>query len=183
MDMMSCCQFATDRVAALRFSAVATALPSDVELTPLQGEARPAEEWTTTFHLVFVVVDPFTYESAWILESAARILRAFRGADCRVCWLVTATAEQAEEFLGPWADEFLTFVDPERTAVEAMDLGELPALVHLDQSLQVEGAAEGWDPEAWDDVAENLARRMSWSKPVIPAQGDPAPYAGSPALG
>ena len=34
-----------------------------------------------------------------------------------------------------------------------------------------------------DTVAENLARRMSWSKPVIPAQGDPAPYAGSPALG
>ena len=33
------------------------------------------------------------------------------------------------------------------------------------------------------DVADHLAQIMSWTRPNIPAPGDPAPYVGSPALG
>ena len=29
-------------------------------------------------------------------------------------WVVTASAEEAKQFLGPWADELLTFADPDR---------------------------------------------------------------------
>jgi hypothetical protein len=32
-------------------------------------------------------------------------------------------------------------------------------------------------------VAGGLAKDMSWSRPMFPQSGDPAPYAGSPALG
>ena len=168
---------------ALDCSPVASPPPPDLTLSPLQGDPRPVEDWVTTFHLVFVAVDPFTLESAWLLEGAARVLRNFLGADCRVAWLVTGDADQARQFLGPLADEFLTFVDPARTAVRALGLQELPAFVHLNQALQVEGAAEGWRPDEWRDAAEHLAEMMRWSRPVVPAVGDPAPYPGSPVAG
>jgi hypothetical protein len=43
--------------------------------------------------------------------------------------------------------------------------------------------AEGWNPVAWRGVAELVAEATSWSVPLIPAAGDPGPFAGSPATG
>ncbi len=160
-----------------------TTPPADLQLAPLGGRARPIENWVTTFHLVLVVVDPFTHESAWLIDTAGRVLRGFAEADCRVAWLVTGNQDQARAFLGPWSDEILTFTDAERTVVQALGLDELPAFVHLDQNLNVIGAAEGWDPDEWRDVATGLAGVMSWTRPTIPGPGDPTPYRGTPALG
>lgn len=137
----------------------------------------------TMFHLVTVALDPYTYESAWILETAGRILEEFVGADCRVAWLVTADEKDARAFLGPWAERFLTFADPERTAVAALGIEEIPALVHVGNDLSIIGKADGWDPEAWRPVTDNLAKMMSWSKPLFPKPGDPLAFAGSPAAG
>jgi hypothetical protein len=162
---------------------VATDPPGDVQLTPLDGEGRPLSAWLTTFHLAAVVLDPYTYESAWLLETAGRILDGFRGADCRVAFVVTAEADESREFLGPWAQRILTFADPDRELVKGLGLNELPAFVQLRHDGQVAGAAEGWDPPEWREVASRLAREMSWTRPLIPAVGDPAPYAGSPAAG
>ena len=67
--------------------------------------------------------------------------------------------------------------------VAGLGLGSLPALVHLNTSGAVEDSAEGWDPEAWRRVADNLSRILSWSRPQIPAPGDPSPFDGSPAQG
>ena len=55
--------------------------------------------------------------------------------------------------------------------------------MHINQHHAVEATAEGWDPDDWREVAENLSARMSWTRPVIPGAGDPPPFAGSPALG
>ena len=68
------------------------------------------------FHLVAVVLDPYTYESSWILSTATRVLREYAGADCRVAFIVTADVDDANQFLGPLAEEFLVFVDPDRVA-------------------------------------------------------------------
>lgn len=155
-------------------------VPADLTLTPLEGDGRPIEEWTTTFHLVLMALDPYTYESAWILDRAGRILRVFAEADCRVAWLVTCGPDEAREFLGPWAKELLTFVDPDRLAVKGMGVERLPAFIHLNQDHAVEGKAEGWDPDEWREVADHLADVMSWSRPTIPEPGDPVPYAGTP---
>jgi hypothetical protein len=135
------------------------------------------------FHLAIVVLDPYTHESSWLIETAGRVLRAFSEADCRAAWLVTADEEQSAEFLGPWAQEMLTFADPDRAMVKSLGLETLPAIVHLDLNLNVIGAAEGWNPDEWRDVATGLARSMSWTRPAIPGPGDPTPYAGTPALG
>jgi hypothetical protein len=66
---------------------------------------------------------------------------------------------------------------------KAFGLAELPAIVHVRQDLSVAASAEGWDPEGWREVTENLSKAMSWTAPSIPAPRDPAPYAGTPALG
>jgi hypothetical protein len=141
-------------------------------------------ELLTTFHLVFVALDPFTNESAWILPTAARILTVFDQADCRVAWMVAgATPEECRMFLGPWAEQMLTFADPDREAVKAFGLQRLPALVHLGIDGTIVGAAEGWNPAEWRAVTDRLAKMMSWRAPALPSPRDPAPFAGTPALG
>lgn len=162
---------------------MATAPPLDLSLAPLNGPPRTVEQWLTTFHLVFVALDPFTYESAWLLPTANRVLLTFQEADCRIAWLVAGTPEECYQFLGPWSKEILTFADPDREAIKAFGLEYLPAIVHVGTDGSVIGAAEGWDPLEWRAVADNLARIMAWSAPTIPAAGDPGPYPGSPALG
>lgn len=164
-------------------AAVASAPPLDLSLAPLNGPPRSVEQWLTTFHLVFVALDPFTYESAWLLPTANRVLLGFQEADCRIAWLVAGTPEECRRFLGPWSREILTFADPDRDAIRAFGLERLPALVHVGTDGSIIGAAEGWDPPAWRAVATSLAKMMAWTAPNIPAAGDPGPYPGSPALG
>ncbi|MGI9624375.1 MAG: hypothetical protein ACR2PK_16195, partial [Acidimicrobiales bacterium] len=145
---------------------MATSPAPDVLLDPLTDEARPIEDWLTTFHLVLVALDPYTHESAWLIDTAGRILRAFTDADCRVGWLVTANDEETERFLGPWAAEMLAFSDPERNVVRSLGLETMPAIVHIDLSLDIVGSAEGWNPNEWRDVATGLADAMDWNRPT-----------------
>ncbi len=165
---------------ALPFCPVVTSPPAQVPLAPVGGEARPIEDWVTTFHLVVVAVDPFTHESGWLLDTAGRILEAFTGADCRVAWLVAGNDDQARQFLGPWGERLLAFADPERELIKALGLERLPALVHIDHELRVVGSAEGWNPGEWRRVADELASVMSWTRPAIPGPKDPTPVPGNP---
>ncbi len=158
-------------------------LDADVPLTPINGEPRPIGDWVTVFHLVMVVLDPYTYESSWLIDTAGRIFRTFKGADCRVAFLVTASPQEAEEFLGPWSKEFLVFADEDRSVVRGLGLESLPAIVHLDHQLNLRASAQGWNPPDWRDFTTQLSEAMSWRPPVVPDTGDPSPFAGTPALG
>lgn len=162
---------------------MATKLPGDLTLSPLGAEARPLEDWLTTFHLASVVLDPYTNESSWVLKSAVRILESFRGSDARVNFVVTADEADTRRFLGPLCEQFLVFCDPDRVVVKAMELERLPAFVFVRVDGEVLAKAEGWNPDAWREVAEVVAETAYWSPPVIPAAGDPGPFAGSLALG
>jgi hypothetical protein len=155
-------------------------VPADLVLSPIGREPRTIGEWTTMFHLAIVALDPYTYESSWILDTATRVLRSFAGADCRVAFLVTADEADTRTFLGPLIDEFLAFYDSDRLAVKSFGLEHLPAFVHINQSHAVDALAEGWNPDDWRAVSENLAEVMSWARPVIPATGDPTPFEGTP---
>src|SRR3954466_8370247 len=101
-------------VARATFRCVVTQVNEDIKLAAIGGEAHTIDEWLTTFQLITVVLDPYTHESAWVLEAAGRFLTAFQGADCRVAWTVTADEVDTKRFLGPWAEQFLTFADPDR---------------------------------------------------------------------
>lgn len=156
--------------------------PADVSFTTIAGDSRSLAAWLTTFPLLLIVVDPFTIQSSWLLDTARRVMQGFANADCRVAWLATADADGTRRFLGPLADEFLTFVDGDRSVVRALDLDTLPAVVLIRQNATVGASAEGWDPGTWREVAEAVAELTGWSQPPIPAPGDPSPYPGTPAL-
>lgn len=162
-------------------------LPSDLDLTPLTdvglGESRPVMEWLTTFHLASVVLDPYTNESSWILRSATRILEHFREADVRINFIVTAGADDARAFLGPLTESHMVFCDPDRSAVKALGLDQIPAFVLVRVDGAVAGVAEGWHAGEWHTVAEEIAALTHWTMPTIPGPDDPGPFDGSPALG
>jgi hypothetical protein len=162
---------------------VVTEAPADLELSPLGARPLPLRGWLTTFHLVAAVLDPFTSESAWLLPTVARVFRVYDQADCRVAIVVTCSPEEATQFLGPYAKEFLTFADPDRKTVDGFGLTTLPALVHVRQDLSIAGISEGWDPEGWRAITHTLSQAMSWTHPIIPAPTDPRPFPGSPAKG
>jgi hypothetical protein len=154
----------------------------DLTLTPLTGDSKTLSQWLTTFHLVSVVLDPFTNESSWILETAVRILRQYSGADVRINFIVTCDASDARTFLGPYAEEFLVFCDPDRVAVKELGLSELPAFVLIKSDGSIPTAAQGWTSADWKEVAGAVAALTSWTKPTIPAPGDPGSFRGTPAL-
>jgi hypothetical protein len=152
----------------------------DLQLTPLNAPARSLSDWLTTFPLVPVILDPYTHESAWILDTARRILAHFAGADCRPCWVVTCNAEDARTYLGPYAEEFLTFVDPDRVLAQGLGVTSAPAFLLVRQDGEVVAKAEGWNSLEWRSVAEAVAEHTQWSRPSVPAAGDPSPFGGSP---
>ena len=155
----------------------------ELELDPLNGDSRPLSDWLTTFPLACVVLDPFTHESAWILDTSKRILQGFREADCRPCWILTCSGDDAKRFLGPYAEEVLTFVDPSRAIAKGLGVESAPAFLLVRQDGIVTAKAEGWNPDTWRDVAEAIADLTHWSRPAIPAEGDPASYPGTPIDG
>ena len=159
---------------------MATNPAPDLVLTPVAGRARTVREWVTTFHLLFVAVDPSSVRSRWIVPTAARVLLEYEQADARVAWLVAGDGADARRLLGRWASEIMTFSDPELTAIKGFGLETLPAIVHLNHDLIVVNAVEGWDPPEWKALTSELSRQMSWSRPHIPIAADPGPFDGAP---
>ena len=94
-----------------------------------------------------------------------------------------ARADEAKQFLGPLADQFLVFCDPDRTFVRGLGVATLPAFVFVRGDGSVQAAAEGWNPAEWRHVAKTIADNTSWMPPTIPGAGDPSPFHGTPALG
>jgi hypothetical protein len=152
----------------------------DLTLTPLRGDGRPLREWLTTFHLATVALDPYTNQSSWVLPTARRILANFRDAAVRTNFLVACGPDDARAFLGPLADEFLVFCDPDRVAIKGLGIEHLPAFVFVRIDATVAAKAEGWDADAWRAVAKEIAETVQWVAPTIPVSGDPTHFAGTP---
>lgn len=169
--------------------AVAHDVIADVTLRSLQrDEERTLSEWTTTFQLFLVALDPYTAESAAVLGSASRLLREYAEADCRTAFLMACDADDARQFLGPLVDELMVYVDPDRSVARALGISGYPALIHVDQSPAVVASASGWDPAAWREVALEVSHVTGWTPPGIPYPDDLAPFApssldGPPASG
>ena len=148
-----------------------------VELTTARGVTRTLDDWTTTFHLALTVL-PGRPEASVFVRIGRRIADVLGGSDCRPAFLIVGNERAARRVLGTTIDEYLTFLDPEGAFVKAAGLARLPAFVHIRVDGSLAGAAEGWAPDAWNDAVERLAKEMAWSRPLIPAPGDPPPFAG-----
>ncbi|MFV0258606.1 MAG: hypothetical protein ACK5PP_09195 [Acidimicrobiales bacterium] len=156
--------------------------PADLVLDSLRGDGYPLQDWLTSYPLLLVALDPYTIESSWIIETGARLLHHFSPSDVRVGWIATADDDGCRQFLGPWAERFLTFPDPDRKLVEAFGAERLPSLVFVRSDGWVD-VANGWDPDQWKQITGWLAKMLRWSMPIIPGPGDPTPYVGTPAKG
>ena len=111
---------------------------------------------------------------------ARRIFQVFGDADCHTAFCVAGNEFIAKAVLGDAEDQFLSFVDPDGAFVESLGLTHLPAFVHLRQNTTLAEAAEGWDPDAWQKVANAVAKSMAWSTPTVAGAGDPPPTPGWP---
>lgn len=156
--------------------------PSDMVLDSINGKGYAVRDWLTSYPLLMVALDPYTDESAWLLDTAAAFLRHYAPADVRCAWLMATDDEGCRTFLGPLADEFLTFADPDRSAISALSFERLPGLVAIRPDLAVQ-QADGWDPDSWRAIASDMAEMLDWSRPLIPSPGDPTPYLGTAASG
>ncbi|MGI9607577.1 MAG: hypothetical protein ACR2P0_15725 [Acidimicrobiales bacterium] len=157
-----------------------TVLDGDLELAPLNGDARPLSEWLTTFPLLVGAIDPYTHQSSWLLDTMHRLFHHFRGAGVRVAWLATADADGTAKFLGQYAEDFLTFADPDYAAVKGLGLDTLPAVALVRQDGSIAASAEGWNPAGWRIVSEALSEMTDWTPITVPGPADPAPYPGTP---
>ena len=155
-------------------------LDGDPELDPINGDPRPFTEWLTTFPMLVGAIAPYTHECSWLLDTIRRVFAHSRDAGVGVALLATAPPEGTKAVLGPYAEEFLTFSDPDSTAVKALGLGMLPALAFVKQDGTIAATAEGWDPAGWRDVSDAIEELTDWTPIAIPGPGDPAPYAGTP---
>jgi hypothetical protein len=161
---------------------VASNPPADLQLQPLTGKGFPISAWLVQYQLLLVALDPFTNESAWAFPTAKRVLSSFEQADCRVGLILAgADADEARQFLGPNAQEFLCFPDPQRTIVKAFGLERVPAIIHVASDGSVVNAAEDWNPDAWQVVTDECARMMRWTGPVLPDPRDPGAFVGTKA--
>lgn len=156
-----------------------TALDGDPDLTPLNGKSRPFSDWLTTFPMVVAAIDPYTHESAWLLDTIHRIFHHYRDAGVRVVFLATGPVDGVAKFLGPYAKDFLAFADPDYVAVKALGISTLPAVALVRQDGSIADVAEGWDPAAWARVAKSISEITDWTPIAIPGPADPAPYAGT----
>ncbi len=154
-------------------------LSGDPDLDPINGDARPFSDWLTTFPLLLGVIDPYTHESSWLLDTVARVFHHYRGAGVRVAWLATGPADGVDSFLDHYAEEYLTFCDPDYAATKALGLETLPALTLVRQDGEILGAAEGWNPAEWRAISETLGDLTGWTPLNLPGPKDPTPYAGT----
>lgn len=148
-----------------------------LELTTVRGVTRSIDDWTTSFHLALVVL-PGRPEAAAYVRIGRRLAATLGGSDCRPAFLIIGNERAAQRVLGPAIDEGLVFLDPDGTAAKGLGVAKTPAFVHVRLNGTIGGSAEGWDPPAWKTAVGQLAKEMAWTRPLIPAAGDPRPFAG-----
>lgn len=145
-------------------------------LRHIDGTLRPLDDWLTMFHFALVVL-PDSPEAVRFVPLAREIFKVFGDADCRTALLFPSMPSITKRVLGDTVDEIMTFVDPDKELVASLGLERLPAFVHLRQDTTLAGVAEGWDPDAWQDVATELGRAMAWSVPHLTNVRIPVPAA------
>lgn len=146
------------------------------------GQTRTVGELTVLFDLCLVAVDgrrPGQLRSLGpVIE---RIDRTLGDADCTVGVLAVGVGiDDALALAGPLAEQVAVFADPDGSAATALGVVGAPALAWVDTQPAVRAVVAGWDGHRWRPVLADLARKLAWTKPLIPVPGDPAPIDAQP---
>ena len=144
-------------------------------LTSLAGVTRSLDDWATVFHLA--IVRP---EGSAFVPVIDRIYATLGDSDVRTIVCVPSTAAITRRILGAAADRWLVFCDPDVALAQSLGLERLPAFVHLRQDTTLVTAAQGWSPSEWQKVADEIARSVHWTSPMVAGRNDPPPSPGWP---
>ena len=150
-----------------------------LKLSTHTGVVRTLDDWSTMFHLVLVILPDRPEAAEWV-PVGDRIFQVLGDADCRTAFVVPSTPAIAERILGTDERINMTFVDPDKELVGSLGITHLPAFVHLRQDTTVAAGCEGWDPSAWQQVANEIGKAMSWSVPELATLRQPARTDGYP---
>lgn len=144
---------------------------ASIPLTTPAGQLHTVGGLTTLFDLCLVVLDGLRPGEARTLEPVIdRIDRTLSGADCTVGVLaVGIDGTDAASMLGPLAERVAVFADPEGTSAGALGVTAGPALVWVSTEPAVRAAVSGSDGATWRPVLAELARRLAWTRPLMPA--------------
>lgn len=155
---------------------------ASVRLQNRHGQARTVAALTTLFDLCLVILDGLRPASVRALTPVIdRIDRTLSGSDCTVGVLaVGVTAADAVELLGPLAQRVAIFADPDGTAAADLGVTGAPGLLWISTEPAVQASVAGWNPTLWRPVLVDLARKLAWTRPLMPAPGDPGPLAPAP---
>jgi hypothetical protein len=146
-------------------------------LTSLSGVTRTVDDWATIFNLAIVML-PARAEAAAFVPVIKRIYATFGDSDVRTTIWIPSTPTIARRILGPLADDFLTFCDPDGALASSLAIERLPAFVHLRQDTTLVNSAQGWSPSEWQKVADGVAKHVHWTSPNIASNKNPAPSPG-----
>ncbi len=149
----------------------------NLALSNLHGVTRSLDDWATIFNLAIVMVPARTEATAWnsVIE---RIFATLGDSDVRTMVWVPSTPAIARRILGALVDRYLVLCDPDQTLATSLGIERLPAFVHLRQDTTLVGAAQGWSPTEWQKVADEIARHVHWSSPMIAAANGPSATPG-----
>ena len=148
-------------------------------LTSLKGMTRTLDDWATVFNLAIVVLPPRP-EATGFVPVIDRIFKTFGDSDVRTCVCVAGSEAIARRILGPDADRWLVFADGDGLLPASLGLERLPAFVHLRQDTTLAAAAQGWSPTEWQKLADQIARSLHWTSPIVSGRNDPPPSPGWP---
>lgn len=144
----------------------------NLALANLKGTTRSLDDWATVFNLAIVLIPPRPESSAFnpVIE---RIFATLGDADVRTTICVGGPASMARKILGPLAEQYLVWCDPDQALAKGLGLERLPAFVHLRQDTTLVAAAQGWSASEWQKVADGIAKHTHWSSPVLAGRGNP----------
>lgn len=146
------------------------------------GQTRTIDELTTLFDLCLVVVDAHQPHQIDLLAPVIRRIHHTVGdADCTAGVLVVgAGIDDALGLSGPLAAELPVFADPDSRAAGSLGVAGTPALLWITTQPAVAAVVPGWDGNRWRPVIGELAAKLAWTRPLMPAPGDPAPIEATP---
>jgi hypothetical protein len=144
----------------------------NLALANIKGTTRSLDDWATVFNLAIVLLPPRPESSAFnpVIE---RIFATLGDADVRATIWIAGPPSMARKILGPLADQYLVWCDPDHALAKGLGLERLPAFVHLRQDTTLVAAAQGWSTSEWQRIADGIASHVHWSSPVLAGRGNP----------
>jgi hypothetical protein len=144
----------------------------NLALTSVAGVTHTLDDWATIFQLAIVLLPARAEASAWV-PVIDRLYRTLGDSDVRTCVCVQSTPAITRRIIGDVADRYLTFCDSDGALAASLGLERLPAFVHLRQDTTLVGAVQGWSVSEWQKLADEIARHVHWTSPLLAGPGNP----------